>query len=218
MRASFVVACAVTLGVGASSALGVSVYFQEDFNGVDPLGGWSGGATYNNPGTGGVGGAGDGYLRVSRPSPSSLAARTTTGDYIGDLTAAGITGLTLYLNDVGTNQNLNLFVGFGNTTNFWQYNFGFQPPENQWAQFSVDFTDPSKWNLIGSGPGTFQEALQNCDRILVRHDQFPGSPTGTQPVPIAGDFGIDRVQFVPAPGAAGLASIGLIALLRRRRA
>lgn len=219
MRTSFGLVCAIALAGTASSAMGVSLYFQEDFNGVDPLGGWAGGATYDNPLTGGVGGAGDGYLRMSRSSPSSLAGRSTTEDYAGNLLAAGITSMTFYLNDVGANQNFNIFVGFGTTSNFWQYNIGFQPPENSWAQFSVDFTNPALWNRISTGSESFADALQNCDRFLIRHDQFPGSPIATQPVPIAGEFGVDRIQFIPAPGAVGVMALTLLgASLRRRRA
>jgi hypothetical protein len=168
--------------------------FRESFPGTS-LDGWASGATISNPGTGGVLGPGDGYLLISQTSPfANLGAFAPTSSYIGNWTAAGITQVRLWLNDVNTQDTLEMHVALGKgampNSNFWQCNTGFIPPHNQWAMFIVDLTQPANFTQIGTGTGTFAAALQNVDRILIRHDK---APYVMSPDVVIGDVGVDEI-------------------------
>jgi hypothetical protein len=152
---------------------------------------WSGGVFFENPGHGGVGGADDGYLQVATGTPANLGTVSFGTEYVGDWLAAGIRTVKFWLNDVGADEPLEVHFGIGRRFNFWQYNPGFSPPENAWAQFQVDLTDSTKFTRI-IGSGAFAEALQNADRVHLRHDQ---SPFIQQPDPIQADFGIDNFEL-----------------------
>jgi FlgD Ig-like domain len=168
--------------------------FRESFPGTS-LEGWASGAAISNPGTGGVLGPGDGYLLISQNSPSAnLGAFGPTSAYIGNWTAAGITQVRLWLNDVNAPDTLEMHLALGKgampNTNFWQCNTGFIPPRNQWAMFIVDLTQPANFTQIGTTAGTFAAALQNVDRILIRHDK---APYVMSPDPVIGDVGLDEI-------------------------
>lgn len=181
------IALALVLRVASAGATPL-VGFVEDWSGTSTHG-WGGGSVYSNPGTGGVGGAGDGFLLVSMPSPGHLGANSTGSEYAGNWIFAGVNKVRFYLKDVNQTQSLEIHFGIGNTLNFWQCNLGFVPPATSWAQFTVDLSTSANWTrTIGSG--TFPAALQSVDRIMVRHDRAPFQQT---PDLIAGDFGLDRL-------------------------
>ena len=138
------IAIAIPTHVSAAPTLG----FVEPFTSTITT--WGGGATESNPGTGGVGGAADGYLRIARTGafPAQLATRSDGLEYHGDWVAANINKIDLWLNDVGANQNLEIHVAIGNAANFWLCKTGFSPPENSWAQFSVNLNDSTNFQQI----------------------------------------------------------------------
>jgi hypothetical protein len=211
MRASLA-ATAAALAF-AAPALAVDVGHVDEFASAGNLESWGGGAFYSNPGTGGVGGANDGYLRVETPFEAQLAARSQSSVYVGDWIAAGATGLSFYLRDEGGTGDLEIHVGIGvGFSNFWQSNVGFHPTD-EWTQFTVDFSDPSQWTQI-IGAGSFEEALMSTDRVLFRHDLAPFTHL---PDFIFGSFGLDRVAILPAPGAGALLGLSALAAARRRR-
>ena len=125
------------LWVSGSAAAAPTPGFIENFSGTS-LGGFSSQAAVTNPGTGGANGAGDGYLRISRPFASNLGAFSQDPHYVGDWQAAPITQLRLWLNDVDTDNALEVHVSIGSSANLWQYNVGFLPPLHEWAEFIVD--------------------------------------------------------------------------------
>src|SRR5688572_27231116 len=135
---TLVLCTAMALGLeqaGAAPSLG----FQEEFAPADTTAGFLSGAQISNPGTGGRGGAGDGFLRIARsPFPGQLGAFNSGTDYAGNYIAAGVTRVVFWLNDVETNENFSIHLGIGSTVNFWQCNTGFSPPEGSWGAFSVD--------------------------------------------------------------------------------
>jgi len=164
--------------------------FRETWPGID-VAGWGGGANYTNPGSGGLGGASDGYLLFSTPSNlmHKLGASSFDLPYVGDWVAAGITQVRLWLNDVGVDDPLEMHFAIGNGVNVWQYNPGFLPPNNQWGVFTVNLSSSANWTHI-IGTGTFAAALQGADRVLVRHDRAPYSQF---PDEIDADVGLDDV-------------------------
>jgi hypothetical protein len=104
---------------------------------------------------------------------------------------------------VNGQEPLEIHFALGNSLlhNFWQYNVGFVPPPNRWAPFVVDLGNPANFTrIIGLSSATYDSALMNVDRILIRHDL---APYGQLPDAIIGDFGIDGVLLTN-----GVASVG----------
>ena len=165
--------------------------FVEDWTGTT-LHGWGGGSSYTNPGSGGVGGAGDGFLIFSRASSGHLGAVSHGTEYGGDWLAASITQVSFWLKDVNAHDPLELhFVIGASSQNVWQYNPGFAPPDTGWAMFTVDLTS-SDWTQI-IGIGSLAEALRRVDSVHFRHDH---APFARLPDTIAGDVGVDRLQLL----------------------
>lgn len=165
--------------------------FLEEFSGAS-LGGFTSIATLTNPGTGGYLGAGDGFLRIASAAGNLGANSSLSLDYAGNFQAAGVTEIRVYLNDVGTDQALEMHLGIGNQTNMWQYNTGFLPPNGAWGEYVVPLNGPAGWTQIVGLANTFQNAIQNADRILIRHDLAPYTQS---PNTITGDVGVDHIQL-----------------------
>lgn len=186
--------------------------YTEDFS--SGLGSFFSGSTTVHEPSGGVGGASDGYVSVSRPFPANLGIATAGAEFTGDLVADGVTGFSFWLNDLAADDPLQIHVGLGDDFgNFWLHAMGFSPPASGWVQYSVDFSTPADWVQI-RGSGTFQQALQISNRLLFRHD-LP--PFVSNPDPLEGDFGIDRVTVLPEPTGALLLLVGSAIAARRRR-
>ena len=167
--------------------------YVESFPGTS-LEGWSGGAQNTNPGTDGFAGPGDGFLRFQTPNGfnHNLGVRTFTAPYLGDWNDAGITQVRLWLRDVGNDDPLEMHVSVGQFANLWQYNPGFAPPTDRWAEFVVDLTNAANWTQVIGTTGTLADALANVEVLHVRHDK----PAFTQnPDPLDGDVGLDHVRL-----------------------
>ncbi len=173
--------------------------FREDFPAANGTGTWAGGAIVSNPGTGGLGGINDGYLVVARDFAAQLGTVSTGPEYQGNWTTTGITQIRLWLTDHGSDEALEIHIGIGNQSNFWQYNPGWLPPSGSWAVFVADLSSSANWTRIIGTTGTFTQALQLADRLNVRHDN---SPYSQQPNPLIGDFGVDHI--VLTNGTAGV--------------
>jgi len=210
-RYALVLALAATAVSPASAA---PVFgFNEPFPGPG-TGGWTANIPeVSNPGTGGVGGAGDGYMYLRHTGGNLGAHCGFCPEYSGDWIAAGITHIGLSLNDVGTDEPFEIHVAIGNDDNFWIYNVGFDPPNGSWGRFVVDLTDEANFTrIINFAPGTFQDALHNVTKLLVRHDV---APFVQNPDDIAGDLGVDEITIgdLATPLAAG--SWGRLKILYR---
>jgi len=179
--------------------------FTERWN-VPGLSTWISQAEDTNPGAGGADGAGDGYLRIARTIAGQLGAYSPGLEYAGNWLAANVNRIHLSLNDVDVNQALEIHLGIGNGGNFWLYKTGFSPPEHAWAQFTVDLTDSTQFAHIITLDGLgFAAAMQNVDRVLVRHDLAPLTQI---PDNLLGEFGVDNFELtntllgVGTPGGA----------------
>jgi hypothetical protein len=176
--------------------------FVESWTDSGNTDGWTGGATYANPGHGGAGGPNDGFLEISLAAAGNLGTRTAipVSPYVGDWVAAGITQVQFCLNDVGNPDPLEIHFSLGQNSNRWQYNGGFIPPRNAWGIFTVDLTDSTIWTqtiVPFSGPKSFLWALEHVDVVNVRHDH---SPFVQNPDDLAGDFGLDELVLYSATG------------------
>lgn len=201
----------------ASQASAAEPGYVEDFLPGDGIAGFFSSVPLSNPGTGGVGEAGDGFLLLELEDPSHFGTATSRSEFTGNLIADGVTGFSFWLNDVGEDQNFEIHVGVGTAhVNFWLNTVGLTPPENEWGYFEVDFSNPGEWTQI-MGSGTFEDALASSNRLLFRHDT---PPFEQHPSHIVGDLGIDRITVVPEPTtilvlAALLGAAGMRRLRRR---
>jgi len=155
-------------------------------------GGWTSNDLPTNPGTGGLDGAGDGFLDIALTSPFRLGARSTDAAYTGDWIGANVNRIKVWLNELDQANDLEIHLCIGNSGNFWESNVGFAPPTNTWAQFTFDLTDSTQFTHIINFSGGFAAALQSADNILLRHDKPPFAQT---PKTIAGEFGVDNVEL-----------------------
>lgn len=189
--ALFALALAGSLTLPAAALAAPTLGFVETFPG-NSVGTWGGGANFSNPGTGGTGGVPDGYLLISTPNGAihNLGSDSGGSEYLGDWTVTGITQVRLWLNDVGVDDPLEMHFVIGKAfTNVWQYNIAFLPPLHEWAEFVVDLTNAADWTQT-QGIGTFAAALQNVDRVHIRHDK---PPFVQSPDPLDGDVGLDHL-------------------------
>lgn len=186
--ATLLVTLVAVAALSGRAAAGPTVGFIEEWS--SSPGSWGGGAAPDNPGTGGLLGAGDGYLRVATPAPAHLGTFSVGSEYVGDWVAAGITQVHLWLNDIDTDDPLEIHVLLGHAQqNIWQYNVGFVPPEHEWGAFAVDLSSSANWTQT-QGTLSFTDALHNLDRILIRHDLAPYEHV---PDDIQADVGIDHL-------------------------
>ena len=205
----------VLVGVLAGQARAVTPGFVENFSAAGTAG-WGGSIGATNPGTSGVGGAGDGFLRLAHTAPGNFGAMNTGADYLGDWDAAGIAQVSFYLNDVETDQDFSfhllLSTPGGSSGTTWQHNVGLNPPNGQWQQYAIDLGDETQWTRI-RGDLSLAQVRQNVGTLHFRHDL---APYFTSPDPLAGELGIDSIALVVPEPASALFLLAPL-LLRRRR-
>jgi hypothetical protein len=187
------VAAVAAVAAGPTRVLANPVLgFVDEFPGVSTAS-WSGGTPFSNPGAGGYLGPADGYLLLANSALVALGTRATGAEYVGDWTAAGITQIRVWLNDVDADDPLEMHLSIGDgILNFWQYDVGFLPPLHAWGEYVVDLSSGASWTRI-KGSGTFADALTAVDRVHIRHDPPPFSMIPNPPDPIVADVGIDHL-------------------------
>ena len=210
-----VLIAALLIGLCGSAAQAVTGGFVDTFA-APGTAGWGGSTGVTNPGTGGVGGAGDGFLRVANIFAGNFGTMNTGANYTGDWQAAGIASVSFFLSDVDTDQSysfrLLLSSPGGSSGTTFQHNVGIDPPAGQWQQYTVSLDTPADWTRI-RGDLSFEGVLQNVGTVHFRHDLAPYSEF---PDPILGNLGIDSIALVvPEPSAFGIAALLGTSLLRR---
>src|SRR5262249_5884886 len=144
-------------------------------------------------------GAADGFVVFSTPGPPpnsilNLGVMSSGAEYTGNWQAAGITQVRFWVKDVGSPDALEMHFAFGNGSgaNIWQYNTGFIRSREEWTLCIVDRTSAAAFTrIIGSLPSdTYLAALQNVNRLLIRHDL---APYVQSPDLIAADVGLDEL-------------------------
>src|SRR5688572_13412178 len=208
-------AAVVTVLLAPAAARAVTTGLVDNF--ASGTNGWGSSTGVTNPGAGGVGGAGDGFLRIANSFFGNFGAMSTSPSYIGDWTGAGVTDVSFHLNDVDADQNFSfrflVSTPGGSAGTTWQYNTGLNPPNGSWQQYTINLSDESQWTRL-RGTDSLAQVLANVGTAHFRHDV---APYFSNPDPIQGEIGIDNITLiVPEPSAAcGLAL--LLLPLRRKR-
>lgn len=191
------VLCAMFLTLASAAFAQPVVGFVENFSDGTTTS-WGGGAITANPGTGGFGGPGDGFLEVEQLSPGHLGSVSFGAEYAGDWSAAGVTQVRAWLKDITGNGNLQIHLSLGNAFQFWQQNAGIVPPSSGWAEYVVNLVAADFTQIRGSGQ--FAIALQGIDRLHFRHDV---APFVNSPDLIAGAFGLDHILLTNGTAGVG---------------
>ncbi len=184
--------CVAVAGIVAPAALAGDPGFVEEFNAG--LAGWGGGAIEQVLTAGGLTGDGDPYMLVANTDFSQVATRNLRPEYSGDLVADGVTGVSMYLRDLGGAESVHVHLVVGNQLNFWISRVPFTPSDSDWGYYEVDFTNPADWVPFRGG-GTFEDALMTADRMMLRHCAQGGD---VPPADGTVDFAVDRITLLPA--------------------
>jgi hypothetical protein len=214
MKLSACMCCAAGLAA-ASPARAIVIGMRSNFQDGTTQG-WVG-ASPVNIGTGGPGGAGDAYMRLTSTGGvgpgSRLATFNPSSDWTGDFLAAGVTSLEADMINLGTvplEMRVVLFAGTGNryTSTVAQV----VPADGVWHHVAFGLGASDLTNVLGVL--TYHDIITSVDNLMFRHDSGTPSEGGTA---IATSAGIDNILAVPGPGAAAMLGLAAAGLGRRRR-
>lgn len=180
--------------------------------------------------TGGPSGVGDAYLDLTATGGGGAGSRLAvlnSSQWMGDYLAAGITAITMDVNNFGPEDLVLrlLFENFGPTpgppTDLALTLAGvFVPAGSGWISVSFDLTN------VGALLGTVGGALGDVDTLRIFHNPDPTFPGPNLGIPtVIATLGVDNitavgdVTAVPEPGTLFLvgAGIAVASHLRRRR-
>lgn len=181
---------------------------------------WGGGASPLNINTGGPLGLNDNYLEITADGSGSGGKLTTYNrmQWLGNYSAAGITGIAMDLKGFSSPGNTNLSIRFALRTGTGSSAPGYVstnafslPIDGQWHHAVFSLADMT---AIGS-PGSLNAVLAGPAEVRLLH---AASDNTTQGDTIVGRFGVDNIQAIPEPASAGLLASCVGRLLLRRRA
>ncbi len=207
-------AFASTVMLNADANATVSLGSVDDFQDGTTQS-WAGGSAPTNIATGGPAGAGDRYLELSSTGTKPIGTKNED-QWIGDLTAAGITSVEADVANFGPDPlELRVFlVESGFASRYTSTTSVTVPTGGNWIHVVFDLT-PSGMTLVGGTSPDVATALSNLQTFLFRHQ--PGAPAGIGAAPnTVGVLGIDNITATPEPATFGLLAIGAVAALRRR--
>lgn len=174
-----------------------------------------------NIATGGPGGVDDNYLRLTAlggGGPGSRLAVFNGVQWSGNYLAAGITAISLHVNNFGPNEaHLRLrFLGSaaGPTNDAAVTNAIIVPPGSGWSLITFTIDPASLVTLQGSATA----ALTNASELRLFHNPapaYPGPPAG--PPAINVQLGIDNIRAVPEASPLALIVVGIVALVALTR-
>ncbi len=208
--AAFVGTMFVTANANATVSLGSVDDFQDGTTQS-----WAGGSSPTNIATGGPAGAGDQYLELSSTGTKPVGSKNED-QWIGDLTAAGITSVEADVANFGPDPlELRAFVvETGFASRYTSTSSITIPTGGAWIHVVFDLS-PAGMTLVGGTTPSVTTALSSVQTFLFRHQ--PGAPQDVGAAPnIVGQMGIDNITATPEPATLGLLAIGAMTALRRR--
>lgn len=196
-----VVLFAVTLGVQPviGDLLGQIDTFDSD------IAGWTSGANPTHIATGGAGG---GFLQVSRDSSYVFhIAAYNKLQWQGDYASAGVTGIKMHLNAITGPDALNVRLMIWGDGGTWA-STGVTPVASGWNSYTFGLTaadlvfvnnDVDGPAGSGGGTGILDDTLANLNIIQLRHDYASPTAPGSHPQHVEATLGIDNFEAIPEP-------------------
>lgn len=207
-------ATAAAMFISADARATVTLGHVDDFQDGTTQS-WAGGSAPTNIATGGPAGAGDSYLELSSTGNKPIGVKNED-QWIGDLTAAGVTSIEADVANFGTEplELRVLAIENGFASRYASTSSVVVPTGGAWIHVVFDLS-ASGMTLVGGSAVDVATALSDVQTFLIRHQ--PGVPTGIGGAPnTVGQLGIDNITATPEPATLGLLAIGGIAIIRRR--
>ncbi len=156
----------------------------------------------------------DAFLELSSSGVSGSGGKLTTfntsqwtGDYIG----SGVTGISAYFNNTGSNP-VTMRLGFGGAGAIFGTQHGFTlTPGSGWQEVTFSLS-ASDLTLI-SGSGSFEQTFADIAEIRILSSVNPAF-SGDQ---IAATVGVDNIAAIPEPSSIFLLLAGTAGLALARR-
>ena len=164
--------------------------------------------------TGGPAGVGDQFIRITSDGSGSNGKMLVLNNFqwTGDL--SGVPSIAVDLNNLGTSE-LTMRLSFRDTGGAGGGGFITSDsitlaPGGGWQNMVFDLSD-----LVSIGTLVPQAAfMTNVMQMRILHAPTPSTLLGEE---VAATLGVDNIAAIPEPAAAFLGSLGVLALLRRRR-
>lgn len=142
---------------------------------------------------------------------SRLVVPNTTSDWIGDYIAAGITAVTMDLNNTGS-LTLSIRLGLSGTgSNRWTSTNAVVLTPGQSGTFRFEINSSA---LSAAGGSDLNAALTNVTQVRILHNASAGDFRGAN---VAGEFTVDNITLAPEPSATAMGALGMIFVLLKRR-
>lgn len=215
-------ACGLSLCLGAAAAQAVVLGATDTFEDGSTNGWTSGGANPTQPanvGTGGPAGAGDNYLLTSSHGGGGAGGKLVViagPQWTGNYSAAGVSAITMDLNNLGASDLSLRLVLFGSGSNTAiSSNAVVVAAGSGWVPASFSLYRLQLTPSPGSSVADTLAVVSGLRLFYGTQAVFPGDN-------VAAQLGMDNVAAVPEPGSTTLLGCGLLALAwhalgRRRR-
>lgn len=193
--------------VGISHAISLSS--MNDFE-DGSLQNWAGGSAPTNV-SGGQ--ASNNALEISA-SGGNLATFSSSAEWTGNYTAAGVTGIKAWFKNTGSNPlgiRLVLFSA-SNQSIRWTSSTALVLSGSDWVEHTFSISQANLTSVGASAP--FGGSLSSITRMMFRHDPTGPSSNGSA---VTGSMRIDNIQAVPEPASIVVLTTAMLGLLRRRR-
>lgn len=163
--------------------------------------------------------AGDAYLRVTSTGtggPGSRLIALNTDQWAGDYIAANVTGIEMFLNNLGSNE-LSMRVALGgpdpnNDTWFASTDAVTLSPGSGWTAVSFPITEAALTRV--NGTASYTDVFSDVPVVRILSSGVPA----LRGDPIAAELGVDEVTAVPEPSVAAMVLVlGVAGAARRRR-
>ena len=201
-----------SLGSAVAVSLGQSDTFEDG-----TVQSWSVGAAPHpapptNIATGGPGGLDDNYLRVTALGGGGAGSRLAffnASQWSGNFLAAGITGISMQVNNFGP-SDAHLRLRFAGGSNIAITNAIVVPAGSGWSLLTFTIDPASLVTLQGNATG----ALSSTTELRIFHNpaaNYPNPPIGPPSISVV--LGFDNIQAVPEPSSLALLAVGALALV-----
>lgn len=171
---------------------------------------------------GGPSGAADPFMQIvadARGSHRGIVAFNLSPDWTGDYIGAGLTALTMSVDNLGATE-LRLHLAFGtsatpDSSGSWIASSTplILPAASGWTDVRFSLSERDFVVVQDQAGATFDSVMRHVVAVRIVHASAPG-PRGT---PITATLGVDAIRAVPEPATLSISIAAGAFLLSRRR-